>query len=809
MHHCLLTALALILGSSFAQAQSEIVEYTEDPCQNRTWTGITIPSMGDIAITGITDSWTAIRVRTSSGTSAIRRLVLSGQRLGSVPLEVYVAGIACLPPDPAELVAEAGTTWAGLTFASDTDSHAMRQKVVLTAAISDDLTGSIDVGTIYRLQVGDAIIAPVVATGEDGTGIPAIHVIAAGNILHDDDTQFGSITAVAGEIGTIAVGTPAQPGQLTGPIVVSGTTNTPGIELLDVKGSINIAASPGISVAVGSIESVRSTGPITLTSPARIEVLMNIESIIAMSTSDVPQDITAEIEVGNDLIEMICDDFTGSLNATKLALPTGEDFRVPGIHVQGDVDAPLVFSGTVERSIRVDGAFLAGSRLETGTLSASVIAGGDITEIVAGVVQWPNTIDDALVIRSVTGNIGRIEVAGPVYADTSRSDYEVLIIADGDIGEITAGNYEPGGTLFGFGAMVQCDHLGTLMVRGSMLADMTVASFDQITVTGAWGLDQGTGDEVLIRGNGGITIGGESEFRTSIYHELHFDGYGGQVILNANGYVNGLWNLPAFYGGIGGAGELETTPYYDDADAFDGSVGLVPFHLNDTQCEPPLDSAIGARTFLNSAFCHRSTVSPWKSVVLHMYGPVLPESNIGFSVFREVSPGVPGTVDYAPYMNVEYAPDGIKRLIMIHGQDFAQLSPGVYHIRPHLTGEDRMLCDELITEDEIPVGEDFDYVFVLEGDCNANGIEDVAEIGLFPLRDVWPENDVLDCCEICQIDVNDDGNIDQDDVSCIKNVVTGNPGCEGVDPDVNFDGNVDQDDVAAVINATAGGPCCF
>jgi hypothetical protein len=59
----------------------------------------------------------------------------------------------------------------------------------------------------------------------------------------------------------------------------------------------------------------------------------------------------------------------------------------------------------------------------------------------------------------------------------------------------------------------------------------------------------------------------------------------------------------------------------------------------------------------------------------------------------------------------------------------------------------------------------------------------------------------------CDPDVNQDGNVDQDDVSYLIGVVAGGPNPTGIDPDFNQDGNVDQDDVAALINVVAGGPC--
>ena len=59
----------------------------------------------------------------------------------------------------------------------------------------------------------------------------------------------------------------------------------------------------------------------------------------------------------------------------------------------------------------------------------------------------------------------------------------------------------------------------------------------------------------------------------------------------------------------------------------------------------------------------------------------------------------------------------------------------------------------------------------------------------------------------CDPDVNQDGNVDQDDVTYLINVVGGGENPSGIDPDFNRDGNVDQDDVSALINVVAGGDC--
>jgi hypothetical protein len=59
----------------------------------------------------------------------------------------------------------------------------------------------------------------------------------------------------------------------------------------------------------------------------------------------------------------------------------------------------------------------------------------------------------------------------------------------------------------------------------------------------------------------------------------------------------------------------------------------------------------------------------------------------------------------------------------------------------------------------------------------------------------------------CDPDVNQDGNVDQDDVTYLINVVGGGGNPTGIDPDFNQDGNIDQDDVSALINTIGGGGC--
>jgi hypothetical protein len=59
----------------------------------------------------------------------------------------------------------------------------------------------------------------------------------------------------------------------------------------------------------------------------------------------------------------------------------------------------------------------------------------------------------------------------------------------------------------------------------------------------------------------------------------------------------------------------------------------------------------------------------------------------------------------------------------------------------------------------------------------------------------------------CDPDYNQDGNIDQDDVTYLINVIAGGLNPTNRDPDFDCSGTADQDDITALINVIAGGNC--
>ncbi|MFZ2874267.1 MAG: dockerin type I domain-containing protein, partial [Phycisphaerales bacterium] len=157
------------------------------------------------------------------------------------------------------------------------------------------------------------------------------------------------------------------------------------------------------------------------------------------------------------------------------------------------------------------------------------------------------------------------------------------------------------------------------------------------------------------------------------------------------------------------------------------------------------------------------------------------------------------SLDYGQWTTctvVETPTGGAARRLVIHGDSFPSLITGRYAIKPRLTGSARLLCDGLLPGAPDTPTANFQYEFWLEQDCNTNGVADSDEDPSFCCL-AWP----------CDPDYNADGNVDQDDVAYLTNVIAGGANPTQRDPDFNRDGNVDQDDLAALTNAVAGGGC--
>jgi hypothetical protein len=233
-------------------------------------------------------------------------------------------------------------------------------------------------------------------------------------------------------------------------------------------------------------------------------------------------------------------------------------------------------------------------------------------------------------------------------------------------------------------------------------------------------------------------------------------------------------------------------------------------------CSPALDAPIAQRTFFNSHFSNRPEIDPGNHERIgHVfYGPVWCSHPTASPLVITLN-NDPADLSSIFSVTVNRHPDGpLSNTIVLRGDGVTLPLAGTYRVRPRLDPQqDGVLeCDGLMTPPGtiVPVGENFEYVFVLESDCNFNSTRDDIDIANDPLLDVWPPDGVIDSCQTdeCHGDYNIDGNLDQDDVTCLINQVGGGEPCYPyADPDFNRDGNVDQDDVADLVNFISSGEC--
>ncbi|MCC6949807.1 MAG: hypothetical protein IT433_00010, partial [Phycisphaerales bacterium] len=225
------------------------------------------------------------------------------------------------------------------------------------------------------------------------------------------------------------------------------------------------------------------------------------------------------------------------------------------------------------------------------------------------------------------------------------------------------------------------------------------------------------------------------------------------------------------------------------------------------------------------------------SITLDFYGPVrtwpmLPEvPDDEETPISVVSISDTTGYDYARDLDVTVTRGTggpLSRAVVVKGRPGVLLPVGTYIVKPRRAGAYPMLCDGLFDAAPATPVADFAYLFKLWSDCNRNGVDDTADIAADPVLDIWPHDGRIDDCNQCDGDYTLDGNVDQDDISCFTGLVGGDvtSGCyQGLvnylaglglqDPagqistllDVNNDGNADQDDVSAVINIVGGGGC--
>ncbi|GJQ29559.1 MAG: hypothetical protein HBSAPP03_14430 [Phycisphaerae bacterium] len=450
-------------------------------------------------------------------------------------------GSGALNTDRDVNLSNAAQNWGGVSFPFNAR---------LSGAIAGNLTGAINPTSIVRLEVHGQVSGAISAAPVSGTAIGRLQLgstTSAGTITSGDTTTGGDLVSIEVESGTLA-----------GAVLVGGK-----LQVLDCAGDIVIAASPGIYARDG---------------------------IDTIQAGDIAADIAASTGGSGDFNSIECDSFTGSLTGSNLATLGGQTVNTPGITIDGDLDGILSFGGNVFRAIHVTGEFLAGSKVEIGgTLSASITADGDVTEILVDGTVIRSGPGGEIVLGSVHGDVGRIESTLGFARDDLRSGPEVLFIG-GRIDEILGGPPE-GSSLSVISGLLAAPEVGTITARGGMQLDMALLDFDRIEVHGSFGWDDPSNEGNEICGDGVFVIGDYCGADLYLGASALFEG---QIIINANyndcSTPSVCWPTDAFYYDfIEPWAALDTLPYYDaiDYEVFGHfAVGLVPYYLHKTACTP-------------------------------------------------------------------------------------------------------------------------------------------------------------------------------------------------------------------------------
>ncbi|GJQ29491.1 MAG: hypothetical protein HBSAPP03_13750 [Phycisphaerae bacterium] len=265
------------------------------------------------------------------------------------------------------------------------------------------------------------------------------------------------------------------------------------------------------------------------------------------------------------------------------------------------------------------------------------------------------------------------------------------------------------------------------------------------------------------------------------------------------------------------------SPHYDGLPAAlgGGAVGLVPFALHRTACDPPADADLeAARTFLSSEFAGLLEPEIDRRVLtLAFYGHIGANhpTHHALTAFNGTL-----TTERGKWMTMDLDQDENdprSRLVTITGNGVQYLLPGVYALAPVTESNTGAMLTPLVCMgtfgegEAAPLAAGFAYTFELTPDCDANGENDLAQIAADPSLDLWPQDGLLDYCywNVCDPDVNCDGNINGVDVEIMELAVGGDftdfcqvniPGY--ADGDFNRDGAVNGADVEDLENAVGG-----
>lgn len=320
-------------------------------------------------------------------TASVGKITIDGTNPSNYLLNVLVASEATLafPTNPGLPIANGvinlgGTgTGAGIKVynSSNAGDTSLRDRTRVAIGVSGDITGTIHVAEIFRVQADDDILAALTATGTlaSTTGFDAVTRVVAG------DSITGAITVSHGNIDRISVGPSTSATGISGDITANTTTgglNTGLIKSIFSTGPIGNGTSTPMRIVAGrGIGQIRTAVDDTGTLLDRdVEaeivshqyILDNLSTFtFANPTTDGPLEL---LEVGGDL--------DGSVHAANIACDQGACPKT-GIFVNGICWAPITVDLTVFESNIVARTFVGDISIGRMLLGTVVATGGATT----------------------------------------------------------------------------------------------------------------------------------------------------------------------------------------------------------------------------------------------------------------------------------------------------------------------------------------------------------------------------------------------------------------------------------------------
>lgn len=459
-----LWALVLVVTNSrVAQAADEITVVVTGTGSGRPFTVTFDANEAINAANGLpTIASTDTRVNiysTSSLASAGQVTFVANSR--SADLEVFV-GTGSFPISQLPLT-NAVTNWAGIAPLPS----ALVDRVRIAGALSGNLTGSVNVKEVFRLEVNGQLSAAVEASGS-GTSI--------GVIEFGSSTAAGTISATNGDIGRVEA--------LTTNAVIAGAIAALNgkIQTINAAGGISISASPGIS-CTNEIGIINAAGK-DISAIISAGFTLTTQGVYAIRCRDFAGSVTGNAFGENGTA-------TQSLIATRNVsadITTNYDLRTP-IEVSGDMTGDITTGENVLAPITVDGEIT--GNIEIGTSSN----GGNLSETITGLYGIKSVVVHGDVertneffpvrISAPIGDIGEIIVEGSALPIVNLEGHDVEIVCGGvleylETGRSFAGVIRKPTTPY----YVDCGVLliGTSEVEGFIGGDLWIEKFTTFDV---------------------------------------------------------------------------------------------------------------------------------------------------------------------------------------------------------------------------------------------------------------------------------------------------------------------------------------